>query len=223
MTSVVPPGGPDGCVLDNGRVADDLSGCAGKLVSISLCHILFHSSPRPPGLGGAGTWLDTSTGSLWIGGSDCLTSVRPLLATGPNGCELDDGPATDVSAGFSGKWRSMRSRHILFHSSPRPPGLGGVGTWLDTSAGSLWIDGGDCLTFVRPPLATGPNGCELDDGRAADDFAGFSGKWRSMKSCHMLVHSSPRPPGLGSGWTWVETGTGTLWVGGSDCSTSVHL
>jgi hypothetical protein len=64
-----------------------------------------------------------------------------------------------------------------YPDSVNDPGFGGAWSRLDTGDGSSGIDGSGCLTSVHP--SAGPDGGELDDGRAADDSSGFAKKWLS--------------------------------------------
>ncbi|KAI0276426.1 hypothetical protein BGY98DRAFT_985675 [Russula aff. rugulosa BPL654] len=106
----------------------------------------------------------------------------------------------------------MSSRHILFNSSAT---LGDVWTWLDTGNSSSWKGGSGCSTSTDP--LAGPDGCELDDGRAADDSSGSEGKWPCMMSSHILFISSARLGGARSG-----LGTDcSLEIDGGGCPTSV--
>ncbi|KAI0276425.1 hypothetical protein BGY98DRAFT_985664 [Russula aff. rugulosa BPL654] len=77
----------------------------------------------------------------------------------------------------------MRSFHILFNSSAT---LSDAWTWLDTGNSSSWKGGSGCSTSTDP--LAGPDGCELEDGRAVDD-----------SSSHILFISSARLGGARSG------------------------
>jgi hypothetical protein len=162
--------------------------------------------------------LDTGDGSSGIDGSGCSTSVDPSV--GPDGCELDDGCAADDS-GFAKKWLSPGWPKSLSNSSFKPsPGLGGARSGLDTGDGSSGIDGSGCSTSVHPSV--GPDGGELDDGRAADDSSGFAKKcplgWPKSLSNSAFNLS----PGLGGAWFGLDTGDGSSGTDSSGCLRPVH-
>jgi hypothetical protein len=111
-------------------------------------------------------------GSSGIDGSGCSTSVDP--SAGTDGCELDGGRAADDSSGFAKKWLSGLPKSLSHNSSNPLPRLGGAWSRLDTGNGSSGIDGSGFSTSVDPPA--GPEGGELDNGRAAGDSSGFAKK-----------------------------------------------
>jgi hypothetical protein len=88
----------------------------------------------------------------------------------------------------------------LSHSSSNPsPRLGGAWSRLDTGDGSSGIDGSGFSTSVDPPA--GPEGGELDDGRAAGDSSGFAKIWPSGWPKSLSHSSSNPPPGIGGAWS----------------------
>jgi hypothetical protein len=180
--------GPNGGELDDGRAADDSSVFAKKWLS-GWPKRLSHSSFSPlPGLGGACSGMDAGDGSSGIDGSGCLRPVHP--SGGPDGGELDDGPAADDSSVFAKKWLSGWPKRLSQSSFNPLPRLGGACSGMDTGNSPSEIDGSGCLAPVDPPV--GPNSGELDDRRAADHSSVFAKKSLSGWP-KRLSHSSFNP------------------------------
>jgi hypothetical protein len=148
-----------------------------------------------------------------------LLSTSVGTPTGPRGCEPNDERAADGFSEFEGKWSLMSSPHMLFHTSPR---VSGARSGLDTGNSSSWIGGTSCSTSICTPAD--PDGCELDDGRAAND-SGPEGKWPSTRSRHLfhpsLGHSSYSSLRLGGARSGLGTCDGPLGTDGSGRSTSI--
>ena len=174
-TAINPPAGPDDFELDNGRVIGDSSDFGNERLSgwpIMLSHFFMKLSESPalirpvldhifinlaesPALSGTRSGLDTCNGSSEVDGSVLSTTVNP--SAGPDGCELDNGRATNDS-GLWKEWLSgwpMVLSHTFMNRSESS--ALSIARWvLGSCDGSLETEGGG-----------------FDDGRVADDSAGL--------------------------------------------------
>jgi hypothetical protein len=143
--------------------------------------------------------------------SDSPTISWSDSVDGPDG-ELDNGRAADDTSGFALEGWPMMSSHILINPC-MSSALSRARSGLDTCDGPLGIEGSGFSTAID--LSEGPDICEIDGGRVADNASGTGEKWASgwpMRLTHILFNSSPTLSGTRSE---LDTCCGSFEIDGS--------